>query len=315
MNLSEEDIIDTCVQCGKRQNAVSNLTDQVFLVNTANKCGHKFCMSCVERELYKKRQFACPRCKSMVSRDKVCATFLQCDLMLALCWVCAYLQLSTKSLDETEVERDFSIRRKIKALFNKVESDFSSLEEYKNYEELVEDIIYNLVNVVDVDATNALVEKYKQENSKEIVANQFKRKEELKEELMTIKESEEHIAAANQKFQETFRNERAQKQENKRQLNQVMLGVSTHGSYGFLMVATDCTVSHVDVCTGSGPFNDAGSDVPTNGRSIHEYLHGGGDIITSAHLRASQSRAQVSVFQRRAQGGKHEGRAAKRAAS
>lgn len=110
-------------------------------------------------------------------------------------------QLSTKSLDETEVERDFSIRRKVKALFNKVESDFATLDQFKNYEEFVEDIIYNLVNLVDVDATNALIEKYKQENSKEIVANQFKRKEQLKEELMTIKEKEELIASANQKFQ------------------------------------------------------------------------------------------------------------------
>lgn len=179
MNLSEEDLIDTCVQCGKRQNAASNLTEQVFQVNTANKCGHKFCSSCIERELYKKRQFACPRCKNMVSRDK----------------------LSKKSLDETEVERDYSIRRKITALYNKKETDFASLEEYKNYEEMVEDIIYNLVNMIDVDATNQLIEKYKQDNSKEITINQFRRKEELKGELISIKEREDAIAAANQKFQ------------------------------------------------------------------------------------------------------------------
>jgi CDK-activating kinase assembly factor MAT1 len=109
--------------------------------------------------------------------------------------------LSTKSLDETEVERDFSIRRKVKALFNKVEADFATIDEYKNYEEMVEDIIYNLVNLIDVEATNALVEKYKQDNSKEILVNQYKRKEELKSESMSIREREEAIAAANQKFQ------------------------------------------------------------------------------------------------------------------
>lgn len=111
------------------------------------------------------------------------------------------LQLSKKSLDETEVERDFSIRRKIKALYNKKESDFSSVDEYKNYEEMVEDIVYNLVNLVDVEATNQRIEKYKQDNSKEIVMNQFRRKEELKGESITIKEREEEIASANQKFQ------------------------------------------------------------------------------------------------------------------
>jgi hypothetical protein len=71
MLISEEDLHDACAQCGKRQSGVSNLTEQVFLVNTAPKCGHRFCSSCVERELYKKRIFACPRCKNMVSRDKV----------------------------------------------------------------------------------------------------------------------------------------------------------------------------------------------------------------------------------------------------
>lgn len=106
-----------------------------------------------------------------------------------------------KSLDETEVERDFSIRRKVKALFNKVETDFATLEEYKNYEEMVEDIIYNLVNLIDVDATNQLIETYKQKHSKEIIANQFKRKEEFKGELIAIKEKEDEIATANIKFQ------------------------------------------------------------------------------------------------------------------
>lgn len=89
----------------------------------------------------------------------------------------------------------------MKTLFNKVESDFNSIGDYKNYEEQVEDIVYNLVNLVDVEATNALIEKYKQENSKEIIVNQYKRKEELKEESLSIQERERKIAVANQKFQ------------------------------------------------------------------------------------------------------------------
>ncbi len=110
-------------------------------------------------------------------------------------------QLSKKSLDETEVERDFSIRRKIKALYNKKESDFASVDDYKNYEEEVEDIVFNLVNHENVAATNEKVEKYRKENSKEIVINQSRRKEELKGESISIKEREEEIAAANLKFQ------------------------------------------------------------------------------------------------------------------
>ena len=107
-------------------------------------------------------------------------------------------------MDETEVERDFSIRRKIKALFNKTESDFASLDEFKNYEEKVEDFIYNLVNAIDVDETNSFIEKYKQDNSKEIVVNQYRRNEELKGELVAIREKEEAIALENMKFQVSF---------------------------------------------------------------------------------------------------------------
>ena len=99
------------------------------------------------------------------------------------------------------MERDFSIRRKIKALFNKKESDFGTIDEFKNYEERVEDIVYNLVNLIDVDATNQYIEKYKQENSKEIVTNQLRRNEELKGEYVAIKEKEDARIAANVKFQ------------------------------------------------------------------------------------------------------------------
>ncbi len=110
-------------------------------------------------------------------------------------------KLSTKSLDETEVERDFSIRRKVKALYNKVESDFHTVDEFKNYEEMVEDIIYNLVNLIDVENTNQQIEKYKQENAKEILVNQFRRKEEQKGESVTIKEKMDAILAANKKYE------------------------------------------------------------------------------------------------------------------
>lgn len=141
----------------------------MYLVNNANNCGHKFCPSCIERELSKKRQFSCPRCKMMVSRDK----------------------LSEKGLDETEVERDFRIRKKIKAIYNKVELDFDDVLKYKDYEEEVEDLIYNLVNSIDVEKTNQAVDNYKKTNAEKITVNQFKKSELIREESNIIKEQEE----------------------------------------------------------------------------------------------------------------------------
>lgn len=67
----DDDLNDSCAQCGTKQNAASNLNEQVFRVNTAGKCGHKFCQQCVEREFSKKRQFSCPKCKTTVTLDKV----------------------------------------------------------------------------------------------------------------------------------------------------------------------------------------------------------------------------------------------------
>ena len=71
-NLLDDDNSDSCAVCGKKQFSAANLSRQVFQVNTANNCGHKFCSSCIDRELSRKRQFSCPQCKSMVSREKVC---------------------------------------------------------------------------------------------------------------------------------------------------------------------------------------------------------------------------------------------------
>jgi hypothetical protein len=45
---------------------------------------------------------------------------------------------------------------------------------FRDYEELVEDIIYNLVNGIDVEAANSAVEKYRAENLKIILENQSK---------------------------------------------------------------------------------------------------------------------------------------------
>jgi CDK-activating kinase assembly factor MAT1 len=70
-----EDLYDKCSICGKLQNAVSNLAEKPFQVNTIPSCGHKFCDNCIEREFSRKRQFSCPKCNSVVMRDKVYSGF------------------------------------------------------------------------------------------------------------------------------------------------------------------------------------------------------------------------------------------------
>lgn len=102
-----------------------------------------------------------------------------------------YQQLSNRSIDETEVERDFRIRKGIKAIFNKTEAEFQTLDSFKDYEEMVEDLIFNKVNTINVEDTNAAIERYKQNNSDIITINQMRRNEDIKKEFSTIKEDED----------------------------------------------------------------------------------------------------------------------------
>jgi CDK-activating kinase assembly factor MAT1 len=189
-NLLDDDNSDSCAVCGKRQFSAANLSRQVFQVNTANNCGHKFCSSCIDRELSRKRQFSCPQCTSMVSREKVWRIY---NSRQKITFINKYSnqQLSNRSVDETEVERDFRIRKGIKAIYNKTEADFSSLDSFKDYEEVVEDLIFSKVNIINVEETNAAIERYKQNNSDIITINQMRRNEDIKKEFSAIKEEED----------------------------------------------------------------------------------------------------------------------------
>ncbi|RYH31109.1 hypothetical protein EON65_03415 [archaeon] len=101
------------------------------------------------------------------------------------------VQLSRRSLEETLAERDLAIRRKLKSIFNKTEEEFESDKQFKDYEEKVEDYIYNLVNCIDVETTKQAIESYRQENSRLTALNQMRAEERLKEELVLIKLDQE----------------------------------------------------------------------------------------------------------------------------
>jgi CDK-activating kinase assembly factor MAT1 len=111
-----------------------------------------------------------------------------------------FAQLSEKSLEETQTEKDFALRRKLKTLFNKTEADFASKEAYKDYEELVEDSIYNLVHSIDVEATKAAIESYRHDNTRLIAINQMKANEILHDEISTIQKYEEMLRNQEKEF-------------------------------------------------------------------------------------------------------------------
>eukprot|EP01031_Cornospumella_fuschlensis_P032479 gene32479-39268_t len=202
VELTEEDYLEICAVCQTKQDNIANLDNQTFAVNTAPGCGHKFCPSCIKREFQSKRQFACPRCKIMVTEGK----------------------LSRRSLEETLSERDFAIRRKLRSIFNKTEEEFESDKHFKDYEEMVEDYIYNLVNCVDVESTKQAIESYRQENARMTALNLMRAEEKLKEELVLIKLDQEKRSQQEKAYADQLQEERKRKQDKKKLQNQMLLG-------------------------------------------------------------------------------------------
>jgi CDK-activating kinase assembly factor MAT1 len=65
---------------------------------------------------------------------------------------------------------DTNLARFVKHSFNKREADFASRAEWDNYLEEREDIAFNLIENIDVAASNERLSRYEQENAESIVA-------------------------------------------------------------------------------------------------------------------------------------------------
>lgn len=82
--------------------------------------------------------------------------------------------------DATLLNKDIQVRRRYMKWFNKRREDFDSDAAYDDYLEMVENIIYNMVNNIDVEATKQRVERYRRQHQHEIGQNQAKRVDEFK---------------------------------------------------------------------------------------------------------------------------------------
>nr|CAG4638680.1 EOG090X0BPM [Cyclestheria hislopi] len=108
-----------------------------------NVCGHALCESCVEL-LFVKGSGSCPECNIPLRRSN----------------------FRVQLFEDSSVDKEVDIRKRVLKDFNKRQEDFASLREYNDYLEEVETIIFNLVNNIDVINTNKQIEQ-KTEASKE----------------------------------------------------------------------------------------------------------------------------------------------------
>lgn len=92
-------------------------------LQTASSCGHAFCRACLEARYLQGGAFACPVCKTALSR----ASF------------------RTSTFAPASLAKEMKIRRRLAKIYNAEREDFSSTPQYDDYCEQAEDVAYRLV--------------------------------------------------------------------------------------------------------------------------------------------------------------------------
>lgn len=113
-------------------------------------CYHKMCESCVDR-IFTQGPAPCPviACGKTLRKNK----------------------FRKQTFEDVTVEREVDVRKRVAKTFNKRRDDFSSLREYNDYLEEVEDMTFNLVNGAHVAATEAKLSAYEAANRELITTN------------------------------------------------------------------------------------------------------------------------------------------------
>ncbi|KAF2097744.1 CDK-activating kinase assembly factor, partial [Rhizodiscina lignyota] len=146
-----------------------------FLVNP--ECYHKMCESCVDR-IFTHGPAPCPvaGCKRTLRKGK----------------------FRPLTFEDIAVEREVDIRRKMAKTFNKREEDFESLRDYNDYLNQVEDITFNLLNGIEIEATNRKIAQYQESNRREIDENEVLAATETNETARALMRKKQAAAAAAQ---------------------------------------------------------------------------------------------------------------------
>lgn len=121
-------------------------------------CYHKMCESCIDR-LFTLGPAPCPICTKVLRK----------------------LAFNPQTFEDLAVEKEVAIRRRVSKEFNKRREDFPDLRSYNDYLEMVEDIMFNLINEINVPETEARIAAYRAENAALIQLNIQREKLELQE--------------------------------------------------------------------------------------------------------------------------------------
>lgn len=120
-------------------------------------CYHKICDACVDR-IFALGPSPCPypNCDKVLRRNK----------------------FKSQVFDDLVVEKECDIRRRVISIFNKKEGDFQTIEMYDKYLEEIEDIVYKLLNRLDIEETEERLKQYSIENKQSIELNNVRKEQE-----------------------------------------------------------------------------------------------------------------------------------------
>ncbi|KAJ3349698.1 TFIIH/NER complex subunit [Allomyces javanicus] len=138
-----------------------------------SKCNHRICEECIGR-VFKLGKAPCPICGTDLRKQDVIAPVFE-NLM---------------------VDKEVRERRRALRVFNKRREDFASLREYNDFLEMVEDVVFNLVHDVDVEATMERMRKFQRENHDQIAINTAKLNREVEAQKAFVEQEQQQRLAA-----------------------------------------------------------------------------------------------------------------------
>lgn len=106
-----------------------------------NVCGHPLCSSCVAM-YFIKESGKCPECDLVLKKGKFRA----------------------QVFEDPIVEKEIDIRRRIMKIYNKQEYEFETLNEWNDYLEEIENIVFNLTNDLNILETGKKIDAYERKN-------------------------------------------------------------------------------------------------------------------------------------------------------
>ncbi|ODQ47995.1 hypothetical protein PICMEDRAFT_15852 [Pichia membranifaciens NRRL Y-2026] len=160
-------------------------------------CYHKICDACVDR-IFALGPSPCPypNCDKILRRNK----------------------FKAQVFDDLNVERECDIRRRVLSVYNKKEGDFQTPEMYDKYLEEIEDIVYKLLNRLDIEETEERLRQYSIENKQSIELNNARREQEYEKFIKLQKLERQYKSERNRLNNEVINEEKKLKTLQKEQV-------------------------------------------------------------------------------------------------